>query len=540
MLLTFIAFGPALHGGFIWDDPQYVTNNPLLRDAAGLKQIWSDTRADIQYYPLVFTTFWAEYHLWGVHPLGYHIDNVLLQAASAVLLWLLLRQLQVRAAFLAACVFAIHPVQVETVAWISERKNLLSGFFSLLAMLIYFRGKRDDKVSYCLALMFFFAAMLSKTVAATWPAAVLVMTWWKRRRIRRADVYPLIPFFIIGLTLGCLTAKLESEHVGATGKPWDFGIIDRCIISGQAIWFYAGKIFVPVNLSFIYPKWDLHSDRFVQLLPGIAVILTIAGLLYATRWFRRGPATAAMLFAGTLVPALGFVNVYPMRYTFVADHFQYLACIALIVPAAALVRRYLKYWAFLILLLLAVLSWRRCEVFADPIILWTDTVAKNPGSWMTHVNLGQAWEAKGRLDLAEAEYRAATIAEPGEAEAWWKLGDFQEEYHEPVDSEISLRQAIALDPDHLHARYDLARLLLDPNHAGGPLTDEGITQLWYVVTHDSKAVRPRVDLGWQLLEHGQKSEASAMFIEAMEIDPNFVPAQEGLKACISSTRPSTP
>jgi protein O-mannosyl-transferase len=129
VVAVLIAYLPALQGGYIWDDNRYVTENPILPQPDGLAAIWTDPGATIQYYPMVFTTFWLEYRLWGLNPLGYHATNILLHALSALLLWAILRRLAVPGAWLAAALFALHPVHVESVAWVTERKNVLSGLF---------------------------------------------------------------------------------------------------------------------------------------------------------------------------------------------------------------------------------------------------------------------------------------------------------------------------------------------------------------------------------------------------------------------------
>jgi tetratricopeptide (TPR) repeat protein len=460
--LTLAAYLPALRAQFVWDDNDYVTANTNLRDAAGLGRIWTDVQSNWQYYPLVFTTFWAEYHAWGLNPAGYHLDNILLHAAAAIVLWRLLLCLGLPAPWLAATIFAVHPAEVESVAWVTERKNVLCGVFYLSAMLVYFggyeRGKRGER-AYWLALGLFACAMFSKTVAATWPVAVLIILWWKNGRLRRKDVWPLLPFVLIGLVLGLLTAMLERNQVGAGGKDWDLTVADRCIIAGRAVWFYALKAIVPLRLAFIYPKWDLNTGRAMQAIIAASAAVVLIVLLILHRRIGRGAGAAVLLFVVTLLPALGFVNTYPMRYSFVADHFQYLAIIALIVPVAVVLHRCCGRGALLLILPLMALTWRQAEIYRNPVTLWTDTVAKNGGSWMAHANLGQAWQAEGRMDLAEREYRLAAADAPDEVEVWWKLGAFIADQGRLTEAEPLFRHALEIDPTYKPARQDLAKLL---------------------------------------------------------------------------------
>jgi hypothetical protein len=339
VLLALAAYAPVISGGFIWDDDAYVTENATLRSVDGLRRIWFEPIASPQYYPLVFTTFWAEYRMWGLSPAGYHLTNVLLHGFNGVLLWFGLRALRAPAPWLIAAVFVLHPVHAESVAWVTERKNVLSGLFYLAAALAYFRFSPPEAGDtrhphrwgwYFVALGLFVCALLSKTVTATLPAALLLMLWWRRGSVRWRDVVPLAPFFLAGVVLGLYTVWLEKHHVGATGQDWTLSPVDRCLVAGRALWFYAGKLGWPADLSFIYPRWSVDAGAAWQYVYPVAVVVVLVGLWVARRRVGLGPLVACLFFAGTLFPALGFFDVYPMRFSFVADHFQYLASAGLL------------------------------------------------------------------------------------------------------------------------------------------------------------------------------------------------------------------
>jgi hypothetical protein len=276
VLLPFLIYFPAINGGFIWDDDAYVTENATLRSAEGLKQIWFSPNATPQYYPLVFTTFWLEHKLWDLNPSGYHVTNIFLHGLNALLLWRLLRYLKVSWALLAAAGFALHPVHVESVAWITERKNVLSGVFYFSAAILMVKYLRlgespiskpgDQWKNFLLALWFFICALMSKTVTCSLPAAILLMIWWKRGRIQKRDVSILLPFFILGLSAGLFTVWLERHHVGALGGEWNFSVMERILIAGRALWFYAGKLLWPADLSFSYPRWKIDAGLWRQYL----------------------------------------------------------------------------------------------------------------------------------------------------------------------------------------------------------------------------------------------------------------------------------
>jgi hypothetical protein len=288
VLLVVMAYIPALKVGFVWDDDYYVTNNSTLRSWEGLGQIWVQPQSTPQYYPLVFSTFWLEYHLWGLNPAGYHAVNVLFQAANALLLWLLLKRLGVPGAWLAAAVFAVHPVHVESVAWVTERKNLLSGLFYLSAAICLLRvinGEGDDVDPplgpwrwYAAALVLFLCALLSETVTRSLPAAMVLVVWWKRGRIHGRVLGLLVPFFLLGLAFGLWTAWLERHHVGAEGFEWQLTLVDSVLVAGRALWFYAGKLLCPIELTFTYPHWDINARVWWQYAYPLGVLLVVSAL----------------------------------------------------------------------------------------------------------------------------------------------------------------------------------------------------------------------------------------------------------------------
>src|ERR1035438_2583719 len=309
VLAAFAAYAPVFQAGFIWNDSDYVTA-PALRSWSGLWRIWSQVGATEQYYPFLHTAFWVEHRLWGDAPLGYHLLNVALHATSAVLLLVLLRRMRIPGAWLAAMVFALHPVCVESVAWISEQKNTLSTVFYLAAAIRYldFADLRRPG-RYFLASLFFVLAVLSKTVTATLPAALLVLAWWRHGSLSlRRDVAPLLPWFVFGAGAGLFSGWVEQHFVGAEGSAFALNGLERLLLASRAVWFYAAKLIWPADLIFFYPRWTITSDSLAAygaLLGVLALFIALVALVRRS----RSPLAGALFFVGTLFPTLGFFNV---------------------------------------------------------------------------------------------------------------------------------------------------------------------------------------------------------------------------------------
>ena len=468
------AYWPALRGGFIWDDNAHITT-AAMRSFRGLWRIWFDLGATQQYYPLLHSAFWIEHRFWGDAVLGYHLVNVSLHATAAFLVVLIVRRLALPGAWLAGLIFALHPVCVESVAWISEQKSTLSAVFYLAAALVYLRFDESRRRShYVWAIALFLCALLSKTVTATLPAALLVILWWKRGRLDlRRDVRPLLPWFALGITAGLFTAWVERTYIGARGAEFAITPVERFLIAGRVVWFYAAKLFWPANLIFMYPRWHIDPAVWWQWLFPVAALTVAVCLWLLARALprRRGPLAAFLLFTGTLFPALGFVNVYPFRFSWVADHFQYLACLGLIVPASWA----LSVWAgriapskavavavpTVVVLILAVLTWRQAHMYGDTETLYRETLARNPASWMAHNNLGAALaKMEGRIPEAVAEYQAALRIKPDYAEPHNNLATILSRQPGRMPEAIAeVQEALRIKPDYPEALVNLGTFL---------------------------------------------------------------------------------
>jgi protein O-mannosyl-transferase len=539
-LLTLVVYWPALNCDFIWDDNAHVTR-PDLRSAAGLHRIWFDLGATQQYYPLLHSAFWLEQNVWGEQAWGYHLVNVLEHALSACLVYFVLVRLLIPGAFLAAIIFAVHPVQVESVAWVSEQKNTLSAVFYLSAMLVYLRFDESRKASwYGLASMLFVLGLLTKTVTATLPAALLVIFWWRRGSLLwRRDVWPLLPWFVLGAAAGILTAWVERKLIGAEGAVYELSFIERGLLAGRVIWFYLWNLLWPTNLLFVYPRWNIDASIWWQWLFPLASGAVLIGLWLLRRW-DRGPLGCWLLFVGTLFPALGFFNVFPFIYSFVADHFQYLASLGMIVLFAGCVTRLIQrcgqpvrscvigMCAFAVAML-AFLCWQQIQVYANNTTLFEHTLRGNPDSWMAHNNLGFDLLGQGEVTGAKKHFEESIRLNPNNPAALVNMGLAAERLGETNDAIHWFEAAIEKQPDYFLAHNALGRTLL---MTGRPAN--AIPQL-------SQAVRLRPDyaeayfnLANALAQLGQNPEAIAALETAVRLKPGYPEAQHNLGFLLSS------
>jgi protein O-mannosyl-transferase len=534
VLLALVAYWPATDGKFVWNDDANVTRNVLLLEPGGVARIWTQrwsepTRYPMQqYHPLTDTVYWLEFHLFGqdadgsAQPFGFHVTNLVLAAGSVVLVWLILHKLKLPGAWVAAAVFAVHPLNTEAVAWISQLASVLAAilfFASIYAFLLFM--DEDDKSArrepvdparqwgfYAAALVLFVLAMLSKSTAFAMPVVVLLILWWQRRLTARY-IALLLPMLIIGIVMAFWAADFEHLTVGVNEINLNFG--QRLILAGRAIWFYVGKILWPADLTFLYPKWSLDAANPLQYVPVAAVAIIIVALWLLCKKLGRGPAVAASALVVCLLPALGFFDQAPMRFTNVADHYAYLVTlplIALVVSAGAralsrarLAKSHGRAAIGISLMLVVVLgsmSWVRSHVFSDNLNLWQDTAQKNPGSW-----------------FARVRYASALGVEAQDARA---MGDSDQE---SKDLELALDQASqaeAMNPADAETQSILGRIYWQQKKV-----NEGIEHLTRATELDPSMFEPWQDLATALIAQNRFQEAIIKLDDAIRLQPHSSP-----------------
>ena len=538
--LALACYWPALRGALLWDDPGHVTR-PDLQSWAGLARIWTDVHATQQFYPVLHSAFWFEHRLWGDATLGYHVLNVLLHATSCCLLALALRRLWTTpsgrsvpagAEWFAALVFAVHPVCVESVAWISEQKNTLSLVFYLLAALAYLRFWEHRRwQTYMGATVLFLLALGTKSVTATLPAALLVVLWWKKGSLSfRRDAAPLLPWFSVALVSGAFTAWVERKLIGAEGVEFELSLVERFLLAGRVTWFYAQKLILPMNQAFFYERWDVpgSAHRWAgYLLAAAAVTAT----LWAVRRHCRGPLAGWLLFIGSLFPALGFFNVYPFVFSYVADHFQYLPSVSFIATATGagaialarstpLVRRMGPYLGAIIIGTLCWLSIDQSKLYVNDESLFRATLARSPRSWMAHHILGFNLAVEGgRGAEAISEYREAPRLNPDYPNAHIGLGiELSRLPGNETEALSHYNRALELKPRSADAHNDIGLVLASlPGRRA-----EAIAHYEAALKIKPDFAEAHANLANALAKMpGRLDEALAHYERALRLNPNY-------------------
>ena len=531
-LLVIASYLPALGAGFVWDDVIFV-DEPVVHAWPGLWNIWfspGDITREGHYWPVVYTSFWLEHKLWGLAPLGYHAVNVLLHAVNVLLIWRLLQRLVVPGAWVVAAVFAVHPLHVESVAWVIERKDLLSGLFYLSAALTWIGFvEAPRRGRYVLALGLFTAGLLSKSIVVTLPVALLVWHWWRAGRVTQIDVTRLAPFFAVGLVV---TAFDLSFYTSREPLALDYSLVDRVLIAARALWFYAGKLLWPTDLAVIYPLWDIDAADPVAWTYVLGAFALAAGLWLARFRLGRGPFAGALFFAVTLSPVLGFVDYGYMQFSLVADRFQYLAglgVLAMVLGAAtsgaerlpAAPRAGAAGVLVVVLALLGTLTWRQAGIYRDGVTFFSHIIAHNPDARDAHLNLVGPLLDAGRHEEALAAARTGVEQRPDNADAYTNLGRVLVLLERLEEAETVLRSALELAPGHPLAHLNLGEAL----RKGG--RHEGAVELYRRALESDGDVAPaQAGLGLALFALARYEEALGALETALALDPTAPSAGE--------------
>ncbi len=538
LVATFIVYQPALDGGFIWDDDDMLTENQLV--SGPLREIWFQSQSPYlstrfyDYIPLTLTSYWIEYRLWekpgtqahDMHPKPYHATNILLHALVAIVFWRVLKKLDVPGAWFAALIFAIHPVNVQSVAWVTERKNTLSLLFYALSMWAFIKAEAPSKSAgkwFGASLALFALGLLAKAAVIMLPVALLGLLWWMNRKLDGQSVIRTLPFFALSLIFAAITIWFQYQRSISTDVVHSGDFIGRLAIAGRAVWFYAGKIIFPTQLSFIYPRWETTAS-LLSLLAGVAVLACFA----ASWWYRNSWGRPLLFsfayFVATLFPVLGFFNIYFQKYTLVADYWQYPAVIGIIALVVGVVAHFQKRFTALIFLavpavvILGALTFNQCRIYKNDEVLFTDVLKKNPTCWMAHNTLGVELLGQERFDEALPHFQDALKVKPDHAMAHCNVGNVMVRRGDFPAAIDSYRQAVKYDTNLLEAMQPLVWIEAtsrNPRLRNGP---EAV-QVGEQAVRVTKGENPLVldALGAAYAENGQFDKAVDVTKKAIEI-----------------------
>lgn len=574
--LVFAVYHPVWHASFIWDDDAHLTAHRCIVGPLGFREIWTTVEAN--YFPLVLSTFWVLNKLFGLNPVVFHLTGIFFHAITSVLLWSVLRRLKIPGAGAVAAIWVLHPVQAESVAWISEIVNTQSGLLFVAAIWFYITDTRTNGDQYppgfgryLLCFICAVGALLSKPSTVGLPIVLGLCTWWRTGRIERHDLYRILPIALLAISVSGWTIWEQKFHSGAVGAEWNHPVSERLAIAGWSFWYYLGKLFWPAQLTFVYPKWDVTMLGGLAYLP--ATVAFAAG--YLTWRSRKTAVGRALILVGgfyvvMIFPVLGFFDVYYFRFSYVADHFQYLASIgpiALVVAALDFVMPSVRLslrspaCAFLLMIgSLAILTSRHALEFCSSQSLWEATLAKNPRCFLAWNNLGVIALDEGRIADAADRLRRAVELNPLGPELHFNFGKSLVRQNKKEEAAAEFRKAIALKEDLEPAYVELANelagsaatrkeaidlytkaLSLKPDdadaHANLALAlanmpdglVEGIAHAETSVRLNSKSATSHMNLGLLLARDASRlSEAIRRYQEAIALDPKYVKAHINL------------
>lgn len=548
--MILVAYWPSLRGGFLWDDDNWIAARPttpthrLIHDDGGLSGIWLTNQTQ-DYWPLSNSLFWLQWRLWGEHPLGYRVVNILLHALGSILAWRVVRRLHAPGAWLGAVLFAVHPVAVGSVAWIAELKNCLSlplYATSLLCWLRFDTGGR--RTWYAASLLTFLLALTAKTSTVVLPIMLLGFAWWRRGRIERRDLLRTAPFFLLAFALGMATLLRQASGGGLPGDAAPDSLLSRLAASGWVAWFYLAKALVPVRLAMLYPRWTVDPATATAWLPLAAWVGAAAGLRRLDPRWQRPLAFGLGCYLVTLGPVLGIIPMWFRRYALAADHLQYLALPAITALVAAGLQRWaaMSRWrpvatgsAVTLIAIFMALTWQRSGVFTSTAALMQDSLAKNPASWTAHASLGAELGKLGRPLDAIPHYEAALRLRPTAFETRSNLATVLLQLGRAEEAAGHYREALRINPDvpEIHANLAMALGMLGrPQDAAGHLRE--VLRL----TPDSADAHN--NLGYVLAFEGRLDEAVAEYEEALRLNPAHPKARENLEEARARLRQLNP
>ncbi|MEY2878680.1 MAG: hypothetical protein RLZZ15_1060 [Verrucomicrobiota bacterium] len=539
VLAGWFAYAPALAGGWVWDDSDDVLGNPLLRSLVGLRKIWFEPWRLYDFYPLKYSVQWVQWQLWQDRPFGYHVTSVVLHLVGALMFWRVLRQLGLRLAWVGALVFAIHPLTVESVAWISELKNTLALPPLLLAVSAFIEFEAEGKRAALLrSVAWFLVTMLCKTSAAMLPVFLLLYFWWKRGRLGRSELLATLPHFAVSLALGLVTIWFQ-KYRGLADEPIHLGGVgSRLTLAGVSAGFYFRQCVWPARMIPLYPPWKL-APLLAPALLGWAAVVAAAwwGWRRRATWGRHALLAGGWFFLA-LGPAIGVLPISFMHFSWVMDHIAYLALLGVVALGVAglewmLARAGKPARLALIGAAAGACAWLAIstrvygKVFHDGETLWAYTVAHNPHAAMAHNNLSTYLLARGQTAAAREHLEIALRLIPDYPVALKNQAGFLHSDGDLAGAEALYRRALALKPSFDDAHVALGYLLTSTGRASEAAEHYRLALKYYPENHAAYH-----GLGLVLRDAGHLPQAIAYFEAALTCQPDFPEAHNNLAATL--------
>ena len=442
-----------------------------------------------------------------------------------------------------AALWALHPVAVESVAWITEMKNTESGLFFLLSILFFvrwLRAKGLDRRSggswnYALTLLFSALAMASKSSAVILPVVLCLCAWWMEHRWYWRNLARVAPIFLMSIAASALSIWTQGLQLATVTDPqWVRTWPERLATAGSAVWFYLGKLLWPHPLITIYPRWQIDAGQWVSYLPLLAVIVILSIFWFKRELWSRAWFFAFAYFMAALLPALGLIDNFIFSFSLIFDHLQYLASMGPLALAGAGLARFsdivIPKRPLLqsglcagLLLFLGMASWQRTGVYESQETLWTDTLAKNPNCWVGQYNLGIVFLQKGQVDKALEDFQSAVEINPNYLEAHSNLGLALLQEGQMDEAVAHFKKASEIAPNSLTTHYNLGVALLK----NGEL-DEAVAQYRKALEINPNSLETHYNLGLIFFKKRQLDEAITQFLEVLRLKPGFSPAQDYL------------
>ncbi len=540
VLLVAASYLPAFQAGYVWDD-KAVYENPALHDLDGLKRIWLAPSTlvpyEVHYWPVVHTTFWIEHQLWGTEPFGYHAVNILLHAANCLLLFYVLRRLKIKGAWVAAALFAVHPVHVASTAWIVERKDLLSFIFYIGAFYKFHRFTQNQKrIDYFISFLLFVPALLSKSVSVAFPAALLIWLWLLNKKLTLKRFGHLLPFFSAAIMYAFFDIRLAGQ---AEPLHFSYSMPEKFIIAGKAFWFYLSKLVWPAKIRAVYPHWTINPEKLHQFLFPLAAIALYLALFISSRKTGKGPSAAFLFFGINLAPVLGFIEFGYMRYSFAADRFQYLASAGPIVLFSCLFHSFyeraslpVKKISFIslsvLILILGYLSYQQASTYENKLTLFQHALKYRPASYIAHYNVAAELEKLGQIEQAVEHYKKVVRIKPDHGDTNFQLGSLLSRLGRLEEAQKYLSIDIKLRPGNVNSFINLGNALLRQRK-----TEQAIECYQYALKLEPENSLAHNNLGFCFAKQNEHETAVAHFRKALDSNPDSLEAHVNIARSLS-------